>query len=504
VSELRCCFPNFNLYRIKNQNMSRRHSSASTSSKEKLISYIMGIDIGTTSVKVCLINSSTKEVIQKNIKDTMATVPSELGAKGDKQDVAKIYGALHTCISKMPKDQLRRVVHIAVCGQMHGVVFWKQEEGWSRNAKDQLIVGTNVSSLYTWQDGRCETSFLNSLPYPKSHLGLSTGYGCATIFWLQRNKPEFLEKFDRCGTVMDFVVAMMLDLEKPITSVQNAAGFGFFDCISLQWNLEILEEARFPVEMLPGVIQSSESAGFLPRDWFDIPAGTPVSAAMGDLQCSVKSTLEDKDADAVVNVSTSAQMAFVQQDGFQPEYCQSGEARTSIEFFPYFEGRYIAVAASLTGGNALAAFVRMIQLWCVELGCSVPQEKIWTTALNAGMKELEVPSLITVPTIFGERHCPDQKGSVTNINQGNIGLGQVTRSVCRGVIENLASMMTPDMMRERGISRIVGSGACLIRNQVLQREIQEMYQMPVEFVEEGNACIGAAMAVIDRYGDPVV
>ena len=82
--------------------------------------------------------------------------------------------------------------------------------------------------------------------------------------------------------------------------------------------------------------------------------------------------------------------------------------------------------------------------------------------------------------------------------QGNISLGEVTRSVCRGVIENLASMMNPDMLKERGITRIVGSGACLIRNQVLQREIQEMYQTPVEFVEEGNACIGAAMAVADR------
>ena len=33
------------------------------------------------------------------------------------------------------------------------------------------------------------------------------------------------------------------------------------------------------------------------------------------------------------------------------------------------------------------------------------------------MREAEVPSLVTLPTIFGERHCPDQKGSVTNINQ---------------------------------------------------------------------------------------
>ena len=85
--------------------------------------------------------------------------------------------------------------------------------------------------------------------------------------------------------------------------------------------------------------------------------------------------------------------------------------------------------------------------------------------------------------------------------QGNISLGQVTRSVCRGVVSNLAGMMTPDMLRARGVTKIVGSGACLIRNPVLQREIQDMYQTPVYFVEEGNACIGAAMAVADRCGD---
>ena len=78
------------------------------------------------------------------------------------------------------------------------------------------------------------------------------------------------------------------------------------------------------------------------------------------------------------------------------------------------------MAASLNGGNALAAFVRMIQLWCVELGCSVPQEKIWNTALTAGIRETEVPSIVTSPTILGERHNPDEKGSVTNINQVRI------------------------------------------------------------------------------------
>ena len=58
-------------------------------------------------------------------------------------------------------------------------------------------------------------------------------------------------------------------------------------------------------------------------------------------------------------------------------------------------------------------------------------------------------------------------------DQGNIGLGQVTRSVCRGVMENLAGMMGPEMLRLRGIQRIVGSGACRIRDEeIIETESQ--------------------------------
>ena len=38
----------------------------------------MGIDIGTTSVKVCLINSNTKEVLHKNIKVKLSCIPCQV------------------------------------------------------------------------------------------------------------------------------------------------------------------------------------------------------------------------------------------------------------------------------------------------------------------------------------------------------------------------------------------------------------------------------------------
>lgn len=87
--------------------------------------YILGMDIGTTSVKVCVYDPHTKELVAKQSKDTAANIPSDLGIEGNKQDVPKIVSAVHYCVSRLPRDVLRHVKKIGVCGQMHGVVLWK-------------------------------------------------------------------------------------------------------------------------------------------------------------------------------------------------------------------------------------------------------------------------------------------------------------------------------------------------------------------------------------------
>lgn len=90
---------------------------------------------------------------------------------------------------------------------------------------------------------------------------------------------------------------------------------------------------------------------------------------MGDIQCSVYATIESPN-DAVLNVSTSAQLAFVVED----YVATSGPAQSSpVQYIPYFDGAYLAVAATLNGGNALATFVRMLQQWTLQLGFPVTQ-----------------------------------------------------------------------------------------------------------------------------------
>ena len=182
------------------------------------------------------------------------------------------------------------------------------------------------------------------------------------------------------------------------------------------------------------------------------------------------------------------------------------EDSATYEYFPYFGNTYVVVAASLNGGNCLAAFVKMIQEWVVDLGLSINQEKIWEKTIKLGMaSQLPVTStngsdnkeMKIKPTLFGERHEPDLKGSILGLAPNNLALGQVVRALCHGLAQNLAEMMSPEMLVSSGMTKIIGSGACLCRNPVLMEEVQNVYNLPVEFTSEGSACIGAALSIID-------
>jgi len=44
-----------------------------------------------------------------------------------------------------------------------------------------------------------------------------------------------------------------------------------------------------------------------------------------------------------------------------------------VEYFPYFENHFLAVAASLNGGNVLDSFVRSVFSWVSALGLTITE-----------------------------------------------------------------------------------------------------------------------------------
>ncbi|XP_040005507.1 sedoheptulokinase isoform X2 [Xiphias gladius] len=450
--------------------------------------YILGLDVGTTSVKAALLETDSRAVVVAHALPTASDIVDNSAIKAKEQDTGRIIDTVNRCVGLLPRDKLQRVTNIGLSGQMHGVLFWKAKSGCDWSNRD-FFTARDTSQLITWQDGRCSSDFLSSLPKPDSHLSVATGLGCATIFW-----PEFLEDFTVAGTIQDYVVSMLCGLDGCVMTPQNAASWGFFNTSSNQWNIDILKGAGFPLTLLPQCVPSGGLAGQTCSDWHGIPAGTPVGAALGDFQCSVYSCMSSR-TDAVLNIGTSAQLTFVMPPDFKPP--DSPQPASSISYFPYFDSLYLAVAASLNGGNVLATFVKMLTAWMKELDAepsdSCLYEKLIGCALNQETSDLRVS-----PTILGERHNPLSLGQVTNISASNLSLGHVTRALCRGVLDNITSMMPAEHLQQAGVSRIVGSGSALARNEVLRQEVGKAFPQPVVYGQNAESAVGVAMVLCDR------
>uniref|UniRef100_A0A3Q0RVE7 Sedoheptulokinase n=1 Tax=Amphilophus citrinellus TaxID=61819 RepID=A0A3Q0RVE7_AMPCI len=449
----------------------------SSRSRSVMSDFILGLDVGTTSVKAVLLETGCRAVAASQALPTVSDLPDHSGIKvsAKEQDTGRIIDTLNRCIGLLPGDKLQRVRCVGLTGQMHGILLWRPESG--------------KVSLITWQDGRCSSDFLSSLPKPDSHLSVSTGFGSATIFWYMKNKPEFLEDFTVAGTIQDYVVSMLCGLDGCVMTPQNAASWGFFNTSSNQWNENILKGAGFPLHLLPQCVPSGSLAGRTRSQWHGIPAGTPVGAALGDFQCSVYSCMSAR-TDAVLNISTSAQLTFAMPADFNPP--DSPQPVSSISYFPYFDSMYLAVAASLNGGNVLATFVEMLTSWMRELGAELSDsclyEKLIHCALNQQTSDLRVS-----PTILGERHNPLCLGHVTNISTSNLSLGHVIRALCRGVLDNITSMMPVGCLQQAGVSRIVGSGSALARNEVLRQEVEKAFPLQVVYGQNADSAVGVAM-----------
>ena len=197
-----------------------------------------------------------------------------------------------------------------------------------------------------------------------------------------------------------------------------------------------------------------------------------------------------------------------------------------VSYFPFFDESYLAVAASLNGGNALATFVGMLSSWMRDLGvcvfilgfvlpytkcplCNLHRPSSAGVEVSGGDSLLydkligcalsqQHSDLVVSPALLGERHHPQLRGAVANISASNLSLGHVIRALCRGILDNLTSMMPVVLLQEAGVRRVVGSGSALSCNAVLREEAERALHLPLEYGKTADSAVGVAMVVCDR------
>ena len=142
----------------------------------------------------------------------------------------------------------------------------------------------------------------------------------------------------------------------------------------------------------------------------------------------------------------------------------------------------------------------MLMSWMKDLGVndSLPStDEIYHRILNSTEKKGST-SLKVDPTFWGERYIPDQRGQVSNVTPENISLGDIGVALSHGLVENVQKMMSREFLKSHGVQRIVGTGSALMKNQVLQRQVEQVFGLPLVLRENVDASTGAAFAVLCR------
>lgn len=57
-------------------------------------------------------------------------------------------------------------------------------------------------------------------------------------------------------------------------------------------------------------------------------------------------------------------------------------------------------------------------------------------------------------------------------------------------------MTSSETLNKKQIKKIIGIGSALLRNKILQMELEKQYSLPVEYKRSGDAPFGAALSML--------
>lgn len=446
---------------------------------------IMGIDIGTTSISMVLLDQDTKELVAHETVNHGSFLPGE--TPEDKiQDPERIWEFVEEKADVLI-DAYGLPAGIGLTGQMHGMLYVDAD-------------GEAVSPLYTWQDGNGNKPLrgqkgregskppydnLNSVQFLRKYVGAAaSGYGLATHYYLQ-DAGKIPENAVKMTTISDYIAMKLCGNKTPVIGTDMAASWGCFDLKKREFRLEALERAKVDVSYLPGVQRGHFIVGRTER-------GIPVMGSVGDNQASFMGSVDSLYDTVLINVGTGSQVTFVSE--------QYVDCEGILELRPFAADSYILAGSPLCGGRAYAMleqFYREVSGQMDKSYYDVMQEQA-----QAFIRQYGVQSAWKVATTFsGTRNDPGERGKITGIGTENFCPGAMTVGVITGILDELYQQYQKMCeLTGKKAKRMVGSGNGLRQNPLMQKLAQEMFGLELKLsrYQEEAAC-GAALCCLQAF-----
>ena len=298
--------------------------------------YYIGVDLGTSSVKLLLMDDDGN-IVNTVTKEYPISFPKPGWSEQNPTDwYEKTVEGIKELISNIDSS---KVAGISFGGQMHGLVILDENDNVIRPA-------------ILWNDGRTtkECDFLNN-EYGKDKLTNNTaniafaGFTAPKILWLKENEPDNFKKISKIMLPKDYL-AYRLSGEF-CTDVSDASGMLLFDVKNRCWSEEMLELVGIKKEQMAKVYESYECVGNLTKQAaseLGLSTSVKVIAGAGDNAAAAVGTGTVGDGKCNISLGTSGTI-FIASKNF------SVDDNNALHSFAHADGYYHLMGCMLSAAS---------------------------------------------------------------------------------------------------------------------------------------------------------
>lgn len=438
--------------------------------------YFLGIDLGTSSVKVLAFNSDD-EIVGDVTKEYPVYFPQDKWAQQDPIDWWNgTKEAIKELVEKyeIPVDGIRS---ISFSGQMHGLVALDENN-------DVL------TPAILWCDQRTEaecddlTDFFGQekLSEYTGNKAL-TGFTAPKILWVKKNLPEIFSKIRHIMLPKDYVNFRLSG--NYATDVSDASGMLLLNVKNRTWSKEVLDYVGITEDMLPKLHESYEVTGVVSdavKEELGLSGEILIAAGAGDQAAGAVGTGTVEQGVVSVTLGTSG-VVFAAHD----EYAVDKQNR--LHAFCDASGGFHSMGVMLSAANCL-------KWWVEDMQKGMSFEDLLEEA-----EAIEAPDnkLVFLPYLMGERTPyadPDAKGAFVGMSMTTT-RGHMTKAVLEGVSFGLRDSL--EILRDLNVPinevRVIGGGA---KSPLWKQILADMFNVEIEEINtnQGGALGAGILAAV--------
>ncbi len=438
-----------------------------------MMAYLIGIDLGTSSLKTMLADEAGGSRVLASV-DYQFDVPYAGYAE---QDANIWWDALVRTVRKVLQDASVRpeeIAGISFSGQMHGIVPIDREGKCIRPAilHCDARSATQVEEINkTFGIDRIRELMMNPV---------YSGFLLVSLLWIRENEPQNYERIHRVLSPKDYLKYRLTGI--CASEPSDASATLAYDIRKGTWSEEILERLKIDKDLFPKIIETDGVVGSVTESAAretGLSVQTLVVSGGGDQVMQGVGNGVTAVGAACVNIGTSGQYSI------QSDEPILNPALSTNTFCGYKKGRWFTMGAIMNAGL------------CMKWGSEILKTSSYEEWNEAAKKTVPGSGgVIFLPYLNGERtpHVnPNLSGALWGVNL-KTGRAEVMRAIMEGVVFALnecKEICAGLGLAQRGV--IVSSGGGARSREWLQMQADILgAPLKVASVQE-QACMGAVI-----------